>query len=301
MAVAIPFVREIDPAYGEVRELTPLIRRVTAKNPSPFTFLGTGVYIIGRGDSVAVIDPGPDMPDHIQALKAALVGETVTHIFVTHGHSDHCPAARPLAQATGATIYADATATKTANIDVKLEADDDGAFKPDVHVKDGDVFSGKGWTLEAVSTPGHTSNHTCFALKEENALFSGDHIMGWSTTVVTPPDGDMQNYLDSVDKIRARNFKTIWPTHGPPITETAPFLDAYKAHRLDREDQIMTQLRAGRTTIKEMVPVMYAAVDARLHPAASHSVFAHMIRLTRAGVLATDGEPRMDSVYRIRA
>ncbi len=297
MAVKIPFVRELDPAYGQSVQVSPRIRRVTANNPGPFTYLGTGVYIVGKGE-VAIIDPGPDDKAHIDALLAAVKGERVTHILVTHKHMDHCPAARPLAEATGATIYANAAPTKSARVAVRLDDDHDDEFKPDVGLNDGEVLRGPGWTLEAMFTPGHTSNHCCFAFKEENAFFSGDHIMGWSTTVITPPDGDMADYFASLQKVRARNFNVIWPTHGPPIREVTEFIDAYKAHRLAREEQILAQLRAGRTTIKDMIPIMYADVDQRLHPAAMHSVFAHMIRLVKAGVLKTDGEPAMDSAYR---
>lgn len=301
--MAIPFVRDIDPAYGRSVEVSPLIRRVTANNPGPFTYLGTGVYIVGR-EEVAVIDPGPDDPAHLEALLNALRGERVTHILVTHFHMDHLPAAIPLAKATGARIYARpierALSRPAAGAGApKLEEDADDSYKPDIAIDDGAIFTGPGWTLEAIATPGHTSNHICFALREENALFSGDHIMGWSTTVVTPPDGDMQAYLDSLDKIQARGFDTIWPTHGPPIRAVDAFLNEYRAHRLAREDQILARIRAGQGKIADMVPIMYAAVDPRLHPAAMHSVFAHMIRLTRAGVLKTDGEPRMESVYRL--
>lgn len=296
--MAIPYVREIDPAYEQSVEVSPLIRRVTANNPGPFTFLGTGVYIIGR-EEVAVIDPGPDDPAHIEALLNAVRGERVTHIFVTHFHMDHLPGAIPLSKATGAKIYASAQPTKKSTIAIKLDDDSDDTYKPDIAVNDGDVFTGPGWTLEAMTTPGHTSNHICFALREENAFFSGDHIMGWSTTVVTPPDGDMQAYLDSLDKVQARGFNTLWPTHGPPIRDVDHFLNEYRAHRLAREDQILERIRAGQSKIADMVPIMYAAVDKRLHPAAMHSVFAHMIRLTRAGVLKTDGEPAMDSAYRL--
>lgn len=298
MAVKIPFVRELDPAYGQSVQVSPLIRRVTANNPGPFTYLGTGVYIVGKGE-VAIIDPGPDDKAHIDALLAAVKGERVTHILVTHKHMDHCPAARPLAEATGATIYANAAPTKSARIAVRLDDDHDDEFKPDVGLSDGEVLRGPGWTLEAMFTPGHTSNHCCFAFHQENAFFSGDHIMGWSTTVITPPDGDMADYFASLEKVRARNFNVIWPTHGPPIRDVTEFIDAYKAHRLAREEQILAQLRAGRTTIKDMIPVMYADVDQRLHPAAMHSVFAHMIRLVKAGVLTTDGAPAMDGAYRL--
>jgi glyoxylase-like metal-dependent hydrolase (beta-lactamase superfamily II) len=293
----IPFVRDIRFEYGKVDQVSPLIRRVVANNPGPFTFTGTGVYIIGRGE-VAVIDPGPDLPEHLEALVAALQGETVKAILTTHTHADHSPLARPLARRVGGTAYGRA-APGADEAAVKLEEDDDSAFRPDVVVADGQVIAGPGWTLEAIATPGHASNHVCYALTEENALFSGDHVMGWSTTVISPPDGDMSAYYDSLDKVARRGFSTLWPTHGPPVTEVATFLAEYKAHRLDRERQIFEQLAAGHARIKEMVPVMYAAVDARLHPAAAHSVLAHMIHLTRAGRVATEGAPGPESVYRL--
>jgi glyoxylase-like metal-dependent hydrolase (beta-lactamase superfamily II) len=300
MAVKIPFVRDMDFAYGELQHVSPLIRRVVANNPGPFTFRGTGVYIIGRGD-VAIIDPGPDDATHIEALKRAVVHERVTHIFVTHRHLDHSPAARPLAAHTGAKIYASGVAPRFSPDDFVAEAGDDFGFKPDVVVQDGEIFSGPDWTLEALMTPGHTSDHMCLALREENALFSGDHIMGWSTTVVSPPDGDMDAYLQSLDKVQTRGFSTLWPTHGPPVTEVRTFIQAYKDHRLDRETQIVTQLRAGQTQILDMVPVMYADVDKRLYPAAAHSVLAHLIRLVRQGRVIADGAAGIETRYRLSA
>jgi glyoxylase-like metal-dependent hydrolase (beta-lactamase superfamily II) len=295
----IPFVRELDFEYGRCDQVSPLIRRVIARNPGPFTYTGTGVYIVGRGE-VAVIDPGPDQPEHFEALKSALAGERVTHVLVTHHHLDHSPLAHPLAEAFGAKVYG-----RPAPVDhgeaaaPGLEEGADGRFRPDVELADGDVLSGPGWTLEAVTTPGHTSNHICFALKEENALFSGDHIMGWSTTVITPPDGDMGDYFASLEKVRARNFDTLWPTHGAPVRQVGPFVDAYVAHRRAREAQILEALGAGFTTIKAMVPSLYAAVDPRLHPAAAHSVLAHMIQLVREGRVAAEGEPGIDTAYRL--
>jgi glyoxylase-like metal-dependent hydrolase (beta-lactamase superfamily II) len=297
MAVVIPYVREIDIEYGRCDDVSPLIRRVTAKNPGPFTFMGTGTYIVGRG-AVAVIDPGPDMGDHLEAIQAAIPGERVSHILVTHHHLDHSPLARPLSERTGARVWGRAVRSPVVEDAVKLEAGYDH-FTPDVPLEGGEVIEGEGWTMEALHTPGHTSNHICFALREENALFSGDHIMGWSTTVVTPPDGNMGDYMRSVARVRERDFSTLWPTHGPPIREVAPFLDAYAAHRRDREQQIVDRLAAGDTTIKAMVPVIYAAVDARLHPAAAHSVLAHMIELVESGRVLSNGPPGLDAEYRL--
>ena len=296
MAAKIPFVRDMTFQYGEPQQVSPLIRRVVANNPGPFTFRGTGVYIVGRGE-VAVIDPGPDDQSHLEALAGALAEERVSHIFVTHRHLDHSPAARPLAAASGAKIYASGIAPKTSDDDFVAEAGDDLGFRPDIVVADGDVFSGAGWTLEAVFTPGHTSDHMCLALREENALFCGDHIMGWSTTVVSPPDGDMAAYLASLDKVQARHFATLWPTHGPPVKEVDAFIDAYRAHRMDREAQIIERLAAGQSQIKDMVPVIYADVDPRLYPAAAHSVLAHMIRLVAIGRVRCDGAPGLASAY----
>jgi glyoxylase-like metal-dependent hydrolase (beta-lactamase superfamily II) len=296
MSVTIPYVRDIVFEYGKVDQVTPLVRRVVANNPGPFTFLGTGTYIVGKGDGVAVIDPGPDLPEHLQAILAATDGERISHILITHHHSDHSPLARPLADATGAVIYGCAVNAPVVDDAVKLEAGYDH-FEPQVSVCGGATITGHGWTMEAIPTPGHTSNHICYALAEEHVCFTGDHIMGWSTTVVTPPDGDMGAYLASLDVIQARGFNTLWPTHGPPITEPAPFIDAYRAHRMDRERQILDQLAAGETRIKSMVPKMYAAVDPRLYPAAAHSVLAHMIQLVRAGRVATGGATGLDSDY----
>jgi glyoxylase-like metal-dependent hydrolase (beta-lactamase superfamily II) len=293
----IPFVRDITFEYGACDQVSPLIRRVVANNPGPFTFKGTGTYIVGRGE-VAVIDPGPDMDDHLEAILAATAGERITHIFVTHNHSDHSPLSRPLAARTGATIYACAQQGLPTESEVRMEAGDDREFRPDVGLCDGGVFSGPTWTLEAIPTPGHTSNHICYALIEENALFSGDHIMGWSTTVISPPDGDMGDYFDSLDRIKARGFSTLWPTHGPPVTRPAPFIQAYIDHRRAREAQILDAL-ARHSRIKAMVPELYKDVDPRLHPAAAHSVMAHVVQLVREGRVLTEGAPTLDSDYRL--
>jgi glyoxylase-like metal-dependent hydrolase (beta-lactamase superfamily II) len=296
----IPFVRELAFEYGVCEQVSPLVRRVIANNPGPFTYLGTGTYIVGRGQ-VAVIDPGPAMDDHLDAILAATRGETISHIFITHHHLDHSPLAAPLAARTGATIYGCAVKGHAGPAQVQMEEGGDEAFRPDVSVCEGGVFEAAGWTLEAIPTPGHTSNHICYALHEENALFCGDHIMGWSTTVISPPDGDMGDYFASLEKIKARGFSTLWPTHGPPVTEVGPFIDAYIAHRRAREAQILKALGEGHTRIRAMVPVLYRDVDPRLHPAAAHSVLAHMIQLVREGRVTTAGEPGLNSDYALPA
>src|SRR5690606_34035874 len=211
MAANIPFVRDMDFAYEQAQRVSPLIRRLVANNPGPFTFRGTGVYIIGRGE-VAVIDPGPDNEEHLDALMRAVDGERVSHIFVTHSHMDHSPAAHPLAARTGAKVHAcDLPPTPSDCEGVRMEAGDDLAFRPHVAIEDGQRFTGPGWTIEAVATPGHTAHHMAYALLEENALFPGDHIMGWSTTVISPPDGDMTAYIKSLEKVRDRDFAVLWP------------------------------------------------------------------------------------------
>lgn len=296
----IPFVRDLEFVYGACDQVSPLIRRVVANNPGPFTFKGTGTYIVGRGQ-VAVIDPGPDLPDHLAAILAAVEGERVTAIAITHHHADHSPLAGPLKAATGAPIYGCAVAghEEEDTGEVKMEAGHDHAFRPDVSLCAGGEIKGPGWTMQAIPTPGHTSNHLCYALKEENALFSGDHIMGWSTTVITPPDGDMTDYLESLATIQALNFTTLWPTHGPPIRQVTPFIDAYIAHRQERIDQILLALSQGPTTIRDLVPRLYADVDARLHPAAARSMLAAILHLERRGDIETSGPPGPDAVYRL--
>ena len=297
----IPFVREFDFEYGRVDRVSPLIRRVIAANPGPFTFTGTGTYIIGHdtpGAGVAVIDPGPLDDAHLKALLAAVEGQRVSHVLVTHTHRDHVPLARPFAEATGATVLAAQPPLRTVHASAPLDEDEDETFAPDVVLTGGERFEGDGWTLEAVATPGHASNHLAFALLDENALFSGDHVMGWSTTVVAPPDGNMTAYMASLEAVIARGFSTLWPTHGAPVTDAAPFLAAYRAHRLGREAQVMERLHAGDRTIADMVPTLYAAVDRRLWPAASLSVWAHLIALVESGRVVAVPEASLQAVYR---
>jgi glyoxylase-like metal-dependent hydrolase (beta-lactamase superfamily II) len=299
----IPYVRQFDFAYGRRDQVSPLIQRVIADNPGPFTFTGTGTYIVGRdfpGAAVAVIDPGPEDDAHLAALLRAIEGRVVSHILVTHTHRDHAPLARPLAEAVGgAPILAARPPEQSVHASAALDEEDDADFQPDVILTGGERIEGDGWTLEALATPGHASNHMAFVLRQENALFSGDHVMGWSTTVVAPPDGDMADYMQSLDAVLARGFSTIWPTHGPAITQVAPFLKAYRDHRLEREAQIMARLAAGDRTIADMVPILYAAVDQRLWPAASLSVLAHLIKLTKDGRVEAASRPEIGATWRL--
>ena len=298
MATEIPYVRDMTFEYGKADRVSPMIRRVVAGNPSAFTFHGTGTYIVGHG-AVAVIDPGPLLDSHVDALVRALGRERVTHIVITHTHRDHSPAARPLKQATGAPTYGFGShGSDRADGGGEVEEGADRDFVPDIRVRDGDRIEGDGWTLEAVHTPGHTSNHLCYALLEENALFPGDHVMGWSTTVVSPPDGDMRAYMRSLERLRARGEEVFWPTHGPPIPEPRDFVTALLAHRHEREDQILACLAHDAATIPEMVEIMYADVGRHLHVAAARSVLSHLIHMAETCRVRCDGPPGPDTVYR---
>ena len=293
---AIPFDRTLDTAYARAQKITPMIRKVMCENPSPFTFTGSGTYIVGCG-TVAVIDPGPLSDPHVQAVLDAVTGETVSHILVTHTHADHSPAAAPLKEATGAPTYAYGPHGSGMGDDVQVEEDGDMDFAPDVEIRDGDVIKGQGWTMEAVFTPGHTSNHMCFAFAQENALFSGDHVMGWSTTVVSPPDGNMKAYMASLDKLRARAEVVYYPTHGLPIRDPGRFLAALIAHRRAREDQIAACLGDGISDIRDMVARMYVDVDKRLHPAAAKSVLAHLVHMVETGRAGVEGPMTLMGQY----
>ncbi|MZR32090.1 MBL fold metallo-hydrolase [Sneathiella litorea] len=297
MAVKVPFKRDLEFEYGVSEELSPLIRRVIAQNPSAFTFHGTGTYIIGKGE-VAVVDPGPLDGAHVGALMAALKGEMVTHILITHTHHDHSPAAEPLKQLTGAKTYGFGPHGGGVS-DFKIEEGGDTDFMPDVKLEDGDVILGNGWTVDAIHTPGHLSNHVCFGLREENTLFTGDHVMGWSTTVVSPPDGNMSSYMQSLEKLLGFDYHTYWPTHGPAITETKPFVEALIAHRQERMDQIRSCLGSGPMTIKDMVKRMYVDVPENLHPAAARSVYAHILHMLDTGELRADGNGDVLDLYRL--
>ncbi len=299
---SIPFVKDIDYTPGVADAVLPGVRRVIANNPGPFTYTGTGTYIIGKGE-VAVIDPGPNDPDHINALMTALKGERVTHILITHTHSDHCGGARAFADRCGAPVlgFGPHPVRKQEHDAPALDEGADYAYRPDDAISCGDVIEGGDWRLEALHTPGHLSNHLCFAMPSQKALFTGDHIMGWATTVVAPPDGDMGAYLESLDTLLARDDAVYLPTHGAPVKNPQRFVRAIRTHRLMRDGQIIEQLKSGKTRIKEIVPAMYADVDKRLHSAAALNVLAHLIRLVRIGTVRCDGKAGMGSAYRIPA
>ncbi|WP_260924499.1 MBL fold metallo-hydrolase [Novosphingobium sp. 9] len=274
---------DIPRPYELAETVAPRVRRVLARNPSPFTFTGTQTYLVGDGPDVAVIDPGPDEPAHLTALVEAIAGAKVVAILCTHTHRDHSPAAAPLSAMTGAPIIGCAPLTLDDD-GPRADAAFDADYRPDRVLADGESVSGTGWTLIAVATPGHTSNHLCFALDDSGVVFTGDHVMGWSTSVVSPPDGDMTAYLESLQKLYEREGDTIYlPAHGPAVEKPRQLVRGMIGHRRQRERQILRQIEAGRHLIADMVPHMYKGVDQRLWPAAGRSVLAHLIDLERRG------------------
>ena len=300
MTTSIPFIHEYDFEYARLEQVSPLIRRVTARNPSGFTFHGTNTYVIGHG-KVAVLDPGPLLDEHVEALKQLLAEETVNHLLITHTHMDHSPAAAPLKQCWQARSYGYGPhGAGKQEEGVQIEAGGDMDFNPDVRVADGDQIQGDGWTIECVYTPGHTSNHICFALLEEKALFTGDHVMGWSTSVIGPPDGDMTSYMESLEKLLTRDDEVYWPAHGTCIHDVKNFVTTFIQHRLGRERQILCCLQDGYKIITEMVPMMYKETDPRMYGAAALSVLAAMIRLIDTGQVSCNSEdPSIESTYQL--
>lgn len=273
---------------GKVEQIHPSVRRLLAGNPSPFTFTGTQTYLVGTGD-VAVIDPGPDLDDHVEAILAATRGERIAAILCTHTHRDHSPASRALARATGAPIIGCAPLALE-DEGPRADAAFDFDYRPDRVLTDGEQLEEAGWTLEAVATPGHTSNHLCFALVGAGILFTGDHVMGWSTTVVSPPDGDMTAYLASLDRLLGRADKAYYPAHGPAVDNPPAHVRGLIAHRRMREKQILSHLEAREERIEAMVGAMYRDIDPRLHAAAGRSVLAHLVDLERRGLVRGEGE-----------
>ena len=275
----IKFDTNFEPLFGKAVELSPLLRRITCNNPSPFTFKGTNTFIVGHGN-VAVIDPGPDDEGHLAAILNTVRGETVSHILVTHTHMDHSPLAAKLCSATGAKTYA-ALSPSTPKVDsgLRLDASIDRDFTPNNSLSDSDVVEGNGWTLEAVFTPGHMANHMSFCLREERTLLAGDHVMAWATTVVAPPEGNMGNYMASLRKLLKRDDRVYYPAHGPESAKPLTLVRGILAHRKMREEAIYNRVKAGDRSISEIVAKIYADVDPRLHAAAGLSTLAHLEHL----------------------
>ncbi|MBI3935310.1 MAG: MBL fold metallo-hydrolase [Acidobacteria bacterium] len=277
---AIRFYNDFDFEYGVMQSISPLVRRIVARNPGSFTGPGTATYIIGHGH-VAVIDPGPSLSGHIQTILHSLRGETIDQILITHTHPDHWPAAPAIQSATGASLY-----SFTSEVG-------------DRSLQEGDVIEGKGWRLVAVHTPGHTSDHLCFALPEERVLFSGDHVMGWSTSVIIPPDGEMRAYMRSLEKLLDRDDTVYLPTHGPAVTDPKTHVRAFIDHRNERRTAILRRLGRGEATIRQIVQAVYTDVSAGLHGAAALSVLAHLIELVESGQVACDGPPSSAQSFRL--
>jgi glyoxylase-like metal-dependent hydrolase (beta-lactamase superfamily II) len=298
----VPFNRNFQLQPGVVDEVAPGVRRVLCNNPSPFTFTGTVSYVLGKGN-VAIIDPGPADEAHSEALLNAVRNETVTHIFVTHTHRDHSPGTARIKAATGAPVYAEgphrASRPAYASETRSTESGADWDFRPDFTLQDGDVVSGDGWALEAVTTPGHTANHMAFAIKGRGQMFIGDHVMGWSTSIVAPPDGSMIDYMASLDKLTRRSEDLYFSGHGPEIPDAIRFVHFLARHRKAREASILHRLAKGAADIPTIVRASYIGIDPRLMGAAGYSVLAHLEDLVARNVVATDGDPTIDGVYRL--
>jgi glyoxylase-like metal-dependent hydrolase (beta-lactamase superfamily II) len=298
----IPFDKSFSLAPDQVQEVAPGVRAIAADNPGPFTFKGTVTYIVGR-DRVAIIDPGPDDAAHIAAVLDAVRGEAVTHIFVTHTHRDHSPAAAKIKAATGAPVWAQGPHRLARPLHTgemrRLDASADLDFRPDIVLADGEIVSGRGWTLEAVTTPGHTANHMAFAFKEANLLFAGDHVMAWSTTIVAPPDGAMTDYMASLHKLTRRGEPLYLPGHGAPVRDAPRYVQYLIRHRQAREASILHRLGKGAADIPTIVRAVYIGLDPRLVGAAALSVLAHLEELVARGAVVTEGPPSIAGTYRL--
>lgn len=296
------FNLEFQPAYGQAVPVAEGVERITVNNPSPFTFHGTNSYIVGKR-SVAVVDPGPRDEAHFQALMQALKGREVTHIAVSHTHRDHSPLARRLKEATGALIVAEGPHRAARPLHEgetnPFAESSDMDFVPDIALADGETVAGDGWALTALLTPGHTANHAAFALEGTGTVFSADHVMAWATSIVAPPDGAMSDYMASLEKLLARDDRLYLPGHGGALVEPAAFLRGLRAHRRMRERAVLERIRAGDSAIPEMVKVIYASTDPRLHGAAALSVLAHIEDLVERGQVETDGPPSLFGRYRL--
>lgn len=298
--MSLDFDMTFVPAYGEAVTVAPGVRRITVNNPSPFTFHGTNTYLVGE-ETLAIIDPGPEDEAHLAAILRAVGGRPVSHILVSHTHRDHSPLTARLKAETGATVLAEGPHRASRPLRLgevnALDASGDLDFAPDRALADGEVIDGDGWSLRAVHTPGHAANHVCFALECTGVLFSADHVMAWSTSIVAPPDGAMSDYMTSLDRLLERDDRILLPGHGGPVTDPQRFMRGLKTHRKMRERAILERLRQGDRTIPEMVKAIYRDTDPRLHGAAGLSVLAHIEDLVDRGAAVTAGELTIDSEY----
>jgi glyoxylase-like metal-dependent hydrolase (beta-lactamase superfamily II) len=282
--------KEYKANYNDTEIIDKNVRRLLAKNPSPFTFYGTGTYIIGE-EEIAIVDPGPIIESHVSNLLKIIQDANKVHLFITHTHADHSPAAKILKEKKKCITYGYGP-YKRKSFDTEFEEGHDLTFIPDIYLKDGDIIKGKNWTIRSIHTPGHTSNHMCFGLEENSILFTGDHIMGWSTTVIIPPDGNMDSYIDSLKKVLKYNYKTFYPTHGGPIKKTRQFVKALIAHRLMRQNQITSELSKNSLTLEQMVSKFYKTTDKRLWPAAQKSILANLLSLKSKGIVIDENEKK---------
>ena len=316
--MTLDFLTENTPSYGIVEKISPMVQRVVAKNPSKFTYFGTGTYIIGNpnGTDLAVIDPGPADDDHLSALLTAIGNRTVSHILITHTHSDHSPAAEDLKRITSAPTYGFGPhptlerKSKERGHDASLVLNEESSFEnqenegdinfvPDLELTDGDVLTGHGFTFEVLHTPGHISNHLCFALEEESTLFTGDHVMGWSTTVIPAPDGNLSHYMKNLRRLLERREKIFRPTHGPSIKNPIPFVKNLINHRENRTEQILAAIKKEPKTVGMLVTDLYSEIDKNLHKAAAGSVYAHLIDLARIGIVAAEPDISTDAEWKM--
>lgn len=302
MAEDIPFERHFDAVPGVAEDVAPGVRRVLAPNPGPFTFTGTCSYIVGRGE-VAIIDPGPDDASHVSALLAAVHGEKVTHIFLTHTHRDHSGALDALKEATGAAAYAEGPHRPARELHAGetnvLDAAGDRSFLPDVALADGARVEGASWTIDALATPGHAANHMAYVLEGAGLVFVGDHVMGWSTTIVAPPDGSMSDYMESLRRLGERPEQLYLPGHGGAIQQGPAFVERYLRHRQAREAAIVRALERGPLAIPEIVRAIYIGLDPRLAGAAGLSTLAHLEDLVGRGEVLTEGPAALEGVFRL--